>query len=527
MTGLLSNWRSRENCPPFNDEDFFGQIYVFEPTSFEFSPGDRAQIVDIVEYVNKVISDPCLGAQYFNPDINKAKPRSTSCVGAYFGQSKFSEEKKIQMICTDEVKEEEITDRLFKLAIKTLNSNGVGDNIIERFTRSMISITSLGTNKIEGNVQCILCKRRDRITVQSKITGNPPKIYWTMSNFARHIKNVHVKKFKAIVSKQFEDGSDSLVWQDNDDYIGSSSTFENLDAGNDDSVFYADPDVSNQNHSTILKYGMPDEHPPDLNELEKLIYEQISTQILHMSNSAMKYCEKVIDMKFKIKNEMYTVQCVSIAPDGNCLLGASMHQLTKHKVSSRIHDKGTNQIRADIVNLIKNHREDFQMDLLSTAIDEFGENEVNANSHLACTKFLERVLPKSGTWCGIESLRAITKMKKINILIINDSGDAYFPLGFDARLKQTAILAYTNMSVELHEVTGIEDDDESGDIVAKVQNISKMDRNHYNSIVRMEQHDIYILSKSLAIQTLNKANMPEQIDLSERFEPTKNLVKSE
>lgn len=53
---ILPNWKSRENGQTMNDEDFFGPVHMFNPSQFEFSPGDRLQIASISAHVKKVTS---------------------------------------------------------------------------------------------------------------------------------------------------------------------------------------------------------------------------------------------------------------------------------------------------------------------------------------------------------------------------------------------------------------------------------------------------------------------------------------
>lgn len=65
MPGIVANWKSRENPPSINDEDFFGPVHVFDPSAFEFTPADIIQINNIANYVKEVYSDPNKGPRYF------------------------------------------------------------------------------------------------------------------------------------------------------------------------------------------------------------------------------------------------------------------------------------------------------------------------------------------------------------------------------------------------------------------------------------------------------------------------------
>lgn len=485
------------------------------------------QIADIVSYIKKVIEDPEKGAQYFDPDRKGSKGPNYRFVGGYFRDKDvcLKNVKKPTMNSTCMLEDKDIHSKLFEHAIKILRKNGVGKTTIEQFTQSMTSIDSSGTNGIEGNVHCILCKcaklNRNPITVQSKTSGNPPKVYWTMSNFSKHLEKVHKNKRK-IKREKFADLSNEF------DYLGDESMFGELstttvvsnianETMNSDDGASSDLNQNyQQNDSVIFENDSNANQPLDINQLQSLIYNQISAQILDMSNAMIKYDETEKDMKFLIEDETYKAKYTKIAPNGSCFFGASVHQLLKHHTDSRLHAKETKKLRADVVNYIKKHRPNFEYELKGAAFDLWG-GAVSEAIQSASTKFLEEELPKSHTWAGVESLKAVISMKQVNILVVNENGIAYFPKGFDMRLNRTAILAFTKLSFEVHEVSGVGGDDENGCIVAKVENISNTDRDHYNSIVRMDQADIYVLSKSLATQIYKRltSKLPEHISIDD------------
>lgn len=77
-------------------------------------------------------------------------------------------------------------------------------------------------------------------------------------------------------------------------------------------------------------------------------------------------------------------------------------------------------------------------------------------------------------------------MKKVNILVLDEDGDFYFaPVGFDQRLNKTVILAY-----RLGELS-------KNDVEENATN-RYVERNHYDSVVRIDQHDIFTISNILA-----------------------------
>lgn len=122
----------------------------------------------------------------------------------------------------------------------------------------------------------------------------------------------------------------------------------------------------------------------------------------------------------------------------------------------------------------------------------------------ACTHFIERILPKPKEWGGSETLKAVTLMKAVNILIINEKGTCYFTNNFNSQLKKTVILAFgTTGACRLNEIENENQMNSGG--------ISNAERNHYNSVARMDQNDIFKISQMLASQ-IRTRNITAQID---------------
>lgn len=228
-----------------------------------------------------------------------------------------------------------------------------------------------------------------------------------------------------------------------------------------------------------------------------------------MSNVSLKNNENEIDITFFVEEKKCTLTLNEIDADGSCLFGALVHQFSKPKLNNRVHKNGNKKLRADIVAHLKKNRSDFQHELEGRIYEQFNEIS-NDNMKSAIDNFLIQ-LSKQSTWGGYESIIAFTQIKKSNVLLINQNGHGYYPAGFDHLLKRTVILAFTKVLCEEHEVTEIKTECEDGSVVQNVANISNTQRNHYNSIVRMDQSDIFDLSRLLAVQALKRSQMPDII----------------
>lgn len=471
---IVSNWKSRENDQAINDEDFFGPVHVFNPSQFEFSPGDRMQINNIAKYVKEKVSDTNVGAQYFDPNKSKIIKPNYRNIGNYFGHTSST-----PVIKSTEIDNSEWKIQLFEHVVKFMNKKGINEKKVGQFTERMVSISRNNCNGIEGHINCILCKSSDGkhepITVQSKM-GDNSKLYWTLSNYGKHL-NTHFKKngFKHTIK---DDENNSTLFADNDGAHDIKNQIEN-------------EIVSEQSSNTTTSLSI---EPIDVSTLESLIYNQISDQLIQMNNAAIKYNESLSKMNFIIESTRHMLHKVEIDANGSCLFGASIHQIHRTQIAGKTQSNETKNIRADVVAHIKKNRSGFKKELEGAALDLWEEN-AKLNLESACTRFLEVELPKNGTWGGSESLKAITQLKKVNILVINENGDFYFPCRFNTQFKQTIILAYTTYQFEEHEVS----DCENG--TANVLNVSKINRIHYDSVINIEQQDVFSLSKLLALKT--------------------------
>lgn len=89
-------------------------------------------------------------------------------------------------------------------------------------------------------------------------------------------------------------------------------------------------------------------------------------------------------------------------------------------------------------------------------------------------------------------------MHGVNILIINEKGRdfRFVPHGFDDRLTQTIVLAFRLTNEQMGHA-------------------SNENRNHYDSVVRIEQNDIFDMAKELALIQLkiHHSNNQTTVDL--------------
>lgn len=510
LPAVLTNWKAHKDAS-INNECFFGAIHMFDPSEFAFSEGDRIQIEAIASHVKNVMDDPNRGPQYFATNAHKSVKSNYKQVGQYFGAN-------TACVISKQNTSMDIKKQLFVNARAVLKKKCVSNKRINEFTEQMVVVTVHANGSPTGSIECVLCEHSDGVretqNVQSKTEGDPPKVYWILSNFSKHIER-HNKKPKLDKSQlnasnlsridSFRNESDSHSADI------SHETIEEIPVHETDEDIVIDETVE-ANSSTIFLQIEPLNESFTIECVQSLIYEQISEQMNDMLEVLLKHNIEEHDMAFKIDGEEFFLKYAQIEPDGNCMFAALTHQLLKKKIGSRSHTNEVSKLRKHVVDYITNHRPEFEHDLKGI-IYERNEGKEVKNIGKACDNYLKNVLTQKGVWGGGETLKAVTRMKFVNILVMNANGDSYFPSGFNMKLKKTVILTFDS-AVDACSESAAVDQSQNNDCDASGGIVSNIERNHYNSVVRMEQSNIYTLSQMLATIAYKRITQ-EQADLVE------------
>lgn len=91
---------------------------------------------------------------------------------------------------------------------------------------------------------------------------------------------------------------------------------------------------------------------------------------------------------------------------------------------------------------------DFKFEMKGRVLDEreaYKHSEVDGQewgdvTEADCQQFLGLLSEKA--FGGIETIKAITLIHRVNILVINEDGPPYFPMGFNANCHRTVFIAY-------------------------------------------------------------------------------------
>lgn len=205
------------------------------------------------------------------------------------------------------------------------------------------------------------------------------------------------------------------------------------------------------------------------------MYQQISKQVLKMMETAYKFNECNENMIFELEEGEASCQVTKIKRDGNCLFRALAHQLFGETQSIRKQDQSMKRLRADVVAHIKENYADFEHELKGCVMDRKENVDVNSLD-MECQLYLNHCLTKAGCWGGAESIKAVSRIYKVNVVIINENGPCYLVNGFNPNHERTVLLGYR---------------------LAHPESKSQGNRNHYDSVINVQQDYIFKCMKSM------------------------------
>lgn len=233
-----------------------------------------------------------------------------------------------------------------------------------------------------------------------------------------------------------------------------------------------DSSPNSSKHTTIaLKLADTDAKPKgaDINVIRLQIREQNS----RLQKSYSRNIPQTSNMIFILGNKSTPISVVEISKDGDCLFGALAHQIFCLDVKSPAHHGKVAKLRADVVKHLNENMESFKFVL------ECRTENTGIDSH----DFVNELLSQPGYWGDTESLKAISEMYKVNIIIFNECDTLFLPFGSNCDYKQTVCIAYR-------------------------YDATKSSRNHYDSVYKIPDD---LLER--VVQYLASKNQEERIEI--------------
>lgn len=452
----------------FDEEDkvhFFG-MYASNPSNFAFLRGDVKLIMALVEHVkinvesNKASDHFQLKADGVVKSKQNWKGTVCTCVGVFFGEkSKYTISNNKITKSLNFTPEALRNSLLLKVRRFLETFSTASSEQVEKFTDDMVDVNIVDGKLIKATVQCVFCRMmqktsRSHVFHQSTKNSN----YWVLSNLKRHM-DCHIKSENLPKTRP---KSESTVDAENRDD----------EMQHDPHQLTSMPEKSYEENSECdVENSGKNSSSQDLSQYEDLLYTQISVQNLKMINSSVMQGEKKENLSFDIDEEVSGALYISrIKGDGNCLFAALAHQLFFVKLNSVDHEQLTAKLRENAVEYITQNYSSFEHELKNRIYENKSEIK---NMQSECMFFLKQCLPRPGCWGGAESIKAISLIYRVNIIIFNEDGPFYLPCAFNTTFDRTV------------------------SVVFRIFNKSKMkkpksnaERNHYDTVVEINQEII-------------------------------------
>lgn len=243
----------------------------------------------------------------------------------------------------------------------------------------------------------------------------------------------------------------------------------------DGSDFYNNYTKDNENSDCIL-----DEAECSIDEVESkrnALYSQMTMQLIKMSNATAINGDKLIVMR-RCEDNVVEMKYCAMDGDGSCLFSAIVHQLFRHKVNSSQHQKLVQELRHRVVQHIKANVQ-LYVDSIKPRLNETADI-LTKNIETDCANFVTNHLAKKDYWGGLETLKAVCEIYRLNIGTVTDDGLCSLPHLFNPNYNQILLIYYTK-------------------------------RNHYDSIVQLPDRNVSLLTDSVIQFEIKSQNLQFEV----------------
>lgn len=438
---------------------FYG-IYSSLRSKFSFTRGDLKILQLVVENVaNKLKEEECFDIEHHysvkNKQIKKSVDSWQSClvetpIGMFYGDTNYGETDKLQVFNVEDL-ETSLVARCKKIIDSFSNLKK-----IREFDKSCVSIHN-NNGIYKGTVTCPFCETLSRVVhtkVSYQMCGKSGS--WVCSNLAKHINHHHVK------GKDETDAEREVCSKKAKMCYKTSSI---------------NPPMHSERRSSLLKLEIeplfrPTPTSKDIQfdavheDYKYAFLKQLSTQNIEMTNATILNFESVVEFysEYDLVDESHCkqVRCCRIEGDGDCLFGSTSHQLLAEKIDSADHRKSTSNLRRKTVSYIKDNIDRFVPYMKDRVYTQFEKRGINPRevAHISlkaeCLNFLETKLIDKA-WGGTESLKAISEMELVNILIINDDGSCNMVTDFVNSYPRSIAICFDQQKKHYDSVVSVDE----------------------------------------------------------------------
>lgn len=386
---MIERWQTKDPNLIIDKKAFFGVFHEDSPRLFKLSIGDRLQIKELVDYVNRIVNstEPTHGIQYFAPVVIEEKVKRGGQSERYFGFSRqttsngtsaasFESKPTLHSEPMPHDFKREMSQKLFDNLMNVMLKKGVKPNKAQKLRRDLISVQIADNDRITGKFPCVLCGGSCKKLRTAQCTHKNGKDYWTLSNFALHIQRHGIKNKRNDAHNDTIDFDDLVQGECSSsfgDEIEQILTDDQIEEFNQIEMFVdSEDDANNTIYNSIeLNIEPLPEHKLIADSVSEM-YKQISEQMSRMNDATLTHNEYEFDMNFTVANTERTLKISEIPALGSCLFGALSHQLYGEKITSDEYNASTKQIRVDVVNHISRNYASFLQALKGTVFERAG-----------------------------------------------------------------------------------------------------------------------------------------------------------
>lgn len=383
------------------DEQYLVQTFgTFsdKPAQFCFLRGEISLIKQLVEHVKNIVdaNGTNTGLERFKyKEKRKRNVRCEQTVGLKIQLDASANNDTTNMQKNDiPTQSNELRANLFGRIKDCLLKYQAGIDV-ELLDENIVHVDT-SASKITGKINCVVCKNNGLKSVYyDHVAGN-----WVIANYQKHLQTKHhlIQVVPDTTQRKIDVNRTKKV------NVKKNEMEDNLaaDSINDHCRKQPNSDLLNRNTIKI-----------EMNE--NWLYNQLTTQIIEMTQTVLTNGEAEDNMAFMISKSMHSLTVAKILGDGNCLFAAIVHQLWKYPINTTQHTEATRQLRSKVVEHILANYESFEFNLKDRVYESKQAKQIT-DMAAECKSYASTVLSRNGEYGGFETIVAVSEIFKVNIL---------------------------------------------------------------------------------------------------------------
>lgn len=501
--------RDKKTVDAMDLKHFFG-IYDTATDRFRFLPGDIDLIKELVSSVQENINK--YGENYYSSENQgKITHRDTLqlSTGLFFARKEKTLDVAVAQTGASSVNEQQAKENLFCKKLKPLLMSSNKLEIFHPVDPDIVKIVKKN-GKIRAEVLCVFCPGEKHFGIQCNQASNSNVCYWNYTNYKNHVK-LHEKNAKKnnAVGNEHEDTNDSIHEEDD---ASPMEILKQIQVQNNEVEIeedYKQKQTARAARKRILDHSKDQTFDSKLEKISpkksqreisscctdsvdehthKIIVDQMLARNLKNVTATLRNSDKSELMMFKFNDSDQNVKVALINPDGSCFFASIVHQLYGFVIGSNQHEKMTASLRKNVIEHIQNNFNEYRHDLQGR-VYENSTTKIDSDDLLSvCERFLNEDLTLDTCYAGIESVKAISEIKKINIVTISEHGECYFAVDFNPNFDRTVFLAHRLNSV----------------CTKSNSRPHNTQRNHYDSVAEIDNNVLLTLAEMLYSSNLQK-----------------------